>query len=387
MFNTICAWANNITFSSAFAGVFGGTLTLAKGDGPKVSGTAAGTAGRVRLTVDSTATMATGETWTVTNVSGTTEANGTWVITVIDATHVDLTGTVYVNAYVGGGTVYALFTGTGTVTGYKFIRDIASTFFLGGHTLPGSLAGIIAPVSVDQILVKYGGLYLYSSANAKGATIFNASSLTADRAWALDFGDQNCTLTLAGNTTVTAAAAGVVNQTTVANMRAALGLLSAQTITAASSAVSNTTTESKFDQSVTAAAGRLTAGMLVKIRWQGIATATNATDTLRIRVRIGGLTGTLLFDHAATDVANNDVFSGEFSLIVRTAGASGTIVGVGTGKSIAAAEGSATFKDDILASTTVDTTAAQEICVTATWSVANAGNSVRLDVLAVEYSF
>jgi hypothetical protein len=40
-----------------------------------------------------------------------------------------------------------------------------------------------------------------------------------------------------------------------------------------------------------------------------------------------------------------------------------------------------TIKDDILASTTVDTTADQKVSVSATWSAASANDSVRLDFL------
>lgn len=153
---------------------------------------------------------------------------------------------------------------------------------------------------------------------------------------------------------------------------------------AASSAISNTTTETAFDTSYTFPKNSLAAGQVIKIKWQGIATSTNSTDTLAIKVYIGGITGTLLFTHAATDVANNNVFMGEYELIVRTVGASGTVVGFGTGKSVPAAEGTATYKDDILASTTIDTTAVQQVAVSATWSVASASNSVRLDFLTVE---
>lgn len=153
---------------------------------------------------------------------------------------------------------------------------------------------------------------------------------------------------------------------------------------AASSAISNTTTETAFDTSYTFPKNSLDAGQVIKIKWQGIATSTNSTDTLAIKVYIGGITGTLLFTHAATDVANNNVFMGEYELIVRTVGASGTVVGFGTGKSVPAAEGTATYKDDILASTTINTTAVQQVAVSATWSVASASNSVRLDFLTVE---
>lgn len=156
------------------------------------------------------------------------------------------------------------------------------------------------------------------------------------------------------------------------------------TNTAASTAVTNTTTETLFDQFCTIPAKHLQPGQLIRIRYQGIATATNSTDTLAIKLYIGGLTGTVLFSHAATDVANDNVFQGEYELIIRTIGASGTMVGVGTGKSVPAAEGTMTIKDDILASTAIDTTTSKVIGVSATWSVANAGNSCRLDFLRVE---
>lgn len=153
---------------------------------------------------------------------------------------------------------------------------------------------------------------------------------------------------------------------------------------AASAAHANTTTEALFSTLATIPANTLKAGTLIKIRFQGIATATNSTDTLTIVLYFGGLTGTALISLAATDVADNNVFTGEYELIIRTIGSSGTMVGVGTYKSIPAAEGTMTVKDDILASTAVDTTVAQVVGVGADWSVANAGNSARLDFLRVE---
>jgi hypothetical protein len=164
----------------------------------------------------------------------------------------------------------------------------------------------------------------------------------------------------------------------------------AYTSTAASTAISATATETAFSTAYTIPANTLKAGTLVKVRFQGIATATNANDTLTIKLYLatdttaGAVVGTALISMAAQDVSNNDVFLGEYELICRTVGASGTMVGVGTYKSIPAAEGTMTIKDDILASTTVDTTAAQIVAVTATWSSTNAGNSARLDFLRVE---
>lgn len=70
-----------------------------------ITGAADSGSGEVRLTVASTATFTTGESKTVSDVTGTTEANGTWTITVVDGTHIDLDGSTFANAWVSGGTI------------------------------------------------------------------------------------------------------------------------------------------------------------------------------------------------------------------------------------------------------------------------------------------
>jgi hypothetical protein len=155
--------------------------------------------------------------------------------------------------------------------------------------------------------------------------------------------------------------------------------------TAASTAISNTTAETAFDTLYSIPAGTLVPGALVKVKYQGIATSTNGTDTLLIRLRIGGVAGTALLVETATDVANNDIFAGEFELAIRTAGASGTCVGYGTHTNVPAASGTAVHDvTEILASTAIDTTVAQVVNATATWSVASASNSCRMDFFRVE---
>lgn len=153
-------------------------------------------------------------------------------------------------------------------------------------------------------------------------------------------------------------------------------------LVAAGTALSNTVTETSLG-AVAIPANSLKVGDVIRIRFQGIATATNSTDTLTVKLYIGGLSGTALIAEAATDVADNNVFTGEYELVIRTIGATGTVVGVGTYKSVPAAEGTMTVKDDILASTTIDTTAAQSVSVSGTWSVASSSNSCRLDILNV----
>ena len=70
-----------------------------------VTGAANNGVGLVRITVASTATLTTGATYTISEVTGTTEANGTWVITVINGTTFDLVGSTFANVYVDGGVV------------------------------------------------------------------------------------------------------------------------------------------------------------------------------------------------------------------------------------------------------------------------------------------
>ena len=72
---------------------------------PNVSGAAGNGSGLLRLTVDTTANMATGQTWFVNSVGGITNVNGaSYVVTVIDGTHVDLQGSGgFGGSYTSGG--------------------------------------------------------------------------------------------------------------------------------------------------------------------------------------------------------------------------------------------------------------------------------------------
>jgi len=148
---------------------------------------------------------------------------------------------------------------------------------------------------------------------------------------------------------------------------------------AASAAVTNTTTETDFDKSYSIPANTLKAGDVIRVTAQVIATATNSTDTLAIKLKLGS---TVLATSGALDVANDDICVVAATIVIRTAGASGTLVACGF--ITIGVEGTSTVKAFKLASTAVDTTVAQVLKASATWSVANAGNSCRLDVLAIE---
>lgn len=154
--------------------------------------------------------------------------------------------------------------------------------------------------------------------------------------------------------------------------------------TAASTAISNTASETAFDKYYTIPANMLQVGSLLRIRYQGIQTAQNSTNTLALKLYLGGLTGTALQSIAAAQGAQNNIFAGEAYVAIRTIGASGTFVAWGQYTAVPAASASATNVVSITASTTIDTTASQDIKVSATWSAASSSNSVRLDYLSVE---
>jgi hypothetical protein len=153
---------------------------------------------------------------------------------------------------------------------------------------------------------------------------------------------------------------------------------------AASTAHSNTTDEAAFDAKYSIPANTLKAGSVIKVKFQGIATSTNSSDTLLVKLYIGGIAGTAILTGTATDATNNDIFTGEATIVIRTIGATGTFVAVASGNIVPAATRVAVPVYQITASTTIDTTAAQEISVGCDWSVASSSNSARLDIMVVE---
>jgi hypothetical protein len=147
---------------------------------------------------------------------------------------------------------------------------------------------------------------------------------------------------------------------------------------AVSNVITNTVAETAFNKSVTFAANTLKVGDFIHVIAHVACPATNSTDTLTLKLKIGA---TVVIATAAVDVANGDIALIDAIFIVRTIGAAGTFVAVGTQG--LGTPGTVTAKPFNLASTVIDTTAAQQITVTATWSVANAGDQAQMDIFAV----
>jgi len=158
-------------------------------------------------------------------------------------------------------------------------------------------------------------------------------------------------------------------------------LVDSFTQVAASSALTASSTETSLG-SFSIPANRLRAGTRIKVRAMVKATATNSTDTLTVKLYFNGITGTAVASTGALDATNNDLALIDMELVIRTVGASGTVVAAGMATIGPAA--SATLKPVILDSSTIDTTIAQVIAVSGQWSTTSGGNSCRLDVMSVE---
>ena len=109
------------------------------------------------------------------------------------------------------------------------------------------------------------------------------------------------------------------------------------------------------------------------------ATAQNSTDTLRVRIRIGGLTGTVVADTGAVQCAANTAAIVSAKLQAGAISATvGTMYGAGLGVATATANA-------ILASvTSLNNTAAIAVVVTYIWSSASAGDTGNLEYFTVQ---
>ena len=143
--------------------------------------------------------------------------------------------------------------------------------------------------------------------------------------------------------------------------------------------VQNTTVATSFG-GVVLPAGALTVGTLIRVTAIGSITNQNSTDTFGVKLRLGS---TDLVTITARDPATADVFHIQADILVRVAGASGSLRTIG--HSLFTAPASYGTNEVVsLTGTSVDTTVANTLFVEGTWSVANANNIARLDVLSIE---
>lgn len=176
-----------------------------------------------------------------------------------------------------------------------------------------------------------------------------------------------------------ATAGGVVEALPVASAGGlGRGVLFAATTDSA--AVTNTLAETAFaTNQFTLPANSLKVGDVIRFKGRAVVTAQHTTDTIAIKFYVGGVN---VIAVAAFDPGTNDEIFFDGFVTVTAIGASGKIQG--SGITVAGAPGTATARAFSLASTTLDTTATALVKASATWSAADAGNSVLLRDLVVE---
>ncbi len=156
-----------------------------------------------------------------------------------------------------------------------------------------------------------------------------------------------------------------------------------------STGITSTSTETLFDTNYAIPANTVAVGTVIKLRYAVIATSTNSTDTLTVKSWLatntvaGSLAGVTLAASAATDAVNSDILDGEFTVVIRTLGSSGTCGYVGSVVKTEAASNTAT-RVQVLGTSTINTQTINTVGVSGQWSTTNAGNSALARVVAVE---
>ena len=158
-------------------------------------------------------------------------------------------------------------------------------------------------------------------------------------------------------------------------------------------AVANTVTEtdiintaSSID-SKTLVADFLTQGKVICIKAMGFYSTTVNNPTLRFRVRIGGIAGTVVLDSTAVAggvSTSNRGWKLEGLINVRTTGATGTVFA--QGQVVTFQTATAVTNQDLVntATQTIDTTVSQAIVLSVEWQTADAGNTITCTVCTIE---
>lgn len=274
-----------------------------------------------------------------------------------------------------------------SASGILMQREDGLILDLMGTTAPADGAGGYAPGCIFRD-TDTGTIYINETTSLT-ACDFNRMSTEAAQA----FGDITAT---------SVASSGAVSGTTgtfTGRMTTTDGVASgtvktigglAYNAVADSTAITSTATETVFDSSYAIPANTLKAGTLVKVRWAGLVTAANGTDTgifklyLATNTTAGSVAGTAFTTTSTTDMTANDIVEGEAVITVRTAGSSGTLVACAHHTKVEAATNVATRVSVVTNSTAVNTQTAQTLCVSCTFNSTNSGNSAKLMIMAVE---
>lgn len=135
-------------------------------------------------------------------------------------------------------------------------------------------------------------------------------------------------------------------------------------MTAAVAALGTNYSSEAVMSTITIPASSLEAGSILTFHVRGIVTAAAGNDTLRVRVRLGGLTGTVIGDSGtALDVTTADAHKLTGTVVIRTIGASGT--GYGDATSVLASQ----TENTVAAITGINCNSALTVVLTAVWAL------------------
>ena len=147
-------------------------------------------------------------------------------------------------------------------------------------------------------------------------------------------------------------------------------------VTADSSTITNVDTKTYFDETITIPVALFTRGKTWRFKAAGRCPSTNSTDTLIITLEVGDL---VVATTATVDVADDDIFCIDATLVADVVGASGTAIA--TGAHVLDASGTVPTLFSVAGS--LDSSADVVVRCSATWSAASASNQVALTALTV----
>lgn len=158
---------------------------------------------------------------------------------------------------------------------------------------------------------------------------------------------------------------------------------SSQFSATASTTIANTGTETSLigtgEGSLTLPANTLIVGRSINFSLRGVYSTIAAPGTLQFRVRIGGISGTVVLDSTAQTPpvsAGNRGFELSGIIQCRSIGATGTVFSQGEVRLSSSATDSVTWDMENTATSTIDTTTSQEFQISADWQTADVGNTI-----------
>src|SRR3989338_1100211 len=168
-----------------------------------------------------------------------------------------------------------------------------------------------------------------------------------------------------------------------------VGCIFTQTATAT---VANTTTETTLVSTgigiATLPANFFVAGKTIRITASGVYSNVVTIPTLQLRVGLGGIAGTVVLDTGANSSGgknmSNRFWQVDGIITCRTTGASGTVFSQGQYIQASSAVAAAIRDMENTTTSTIDTTAGQQIVVSMAWGIADAGDTISCTNLVIE---